>query len=841
MRAFISAVRSVASAAFATVPLIGILFFAAPAPAQEFPVPEDFGVFVPLDAGASELSGLSGLRARGMSEAGLIVRSRRVGLDEAAFTRIVDVLDAGRSRPLVRLNLFPDVVVDALVDFHDVTASGYSWSGGVQADPMGSVAVAVSGDVLHAIVRTGGHVYTIVHVGEGEYSVRELDRSHLPDGMPPVVPPRGAFLDPPVPAYVDDPSRVDIAVFHTAQASRDAGGTDEIQALIDAWIADTNAAYVRSGIDHRLNLVLRQQVSYVEATDTDERSAPGQAIDCFDDADDGCLDLDEIREEFSADLVHLLISTGVPVDAETFSCGIAYMAGDYGVSELFCGSDTFAHEVGHNSGVNHDRYVEYDDTCDTNADVPCFGPSAAPTSYGYVNQRGLTSTAPFEWRWRTVMSYSNQCRDAEVGCSKLMRFSNPAQSWYGDSLGVSGTRERSSYRDAADAAKRGPADAARTHRDFALDLANRVVRTAPDLTLKGLRAASTQVAPGGEVRLTTVVENLGISTGPVSDLEVRWCRASSSTCSSSARGVPAAVPALEANDRVLVSTSFEAPRSSGSYSFRACVSEAPGETLTKNNCSEPVSVDIGVVDLQFSMTLSPSSVRAGDDVTIGGTVRNRGSIASSAGRMAFVTRDDAGDIEVVGFRSFSTIEAGSSKTFETVFEAPSVAGDYPYFVCVLSVQVEFDCVSEMLSVTSSSSGTWSRSGSGNTILDLPTDVRFIHVAGEYTGFSSNFIIWCGLESDSGGLVVNELLGTGWSQTTYSGVHSGLRSYNGGGEPCGYLSIVDSTGVDWTITQRASAAVLAPSRSTGSLAGDQMLVNESRRRHERAVRPRDRRP
>ena len=834
----IPAVRFVASA---ILPGSLVVSLAAPAAAQELPVPEDFGVFLPLDAGVSERFGPSGLGPRGMAEPGLVVRSRRVGLDEEAFGRIVDVLDTGQSAPLVRLNLFPDVVVDSLVDHHDVTASGYSWSGGVEADPMGSVAVAVSGDVLHAIVRTGGRVYTVTRAGEGEYSVRELDRSHLPDGMPPVVPPRSGFLDPPVPTYVDDPSRVDIAVFHTAQASRDAGGNDEIGALIDAWIADTNAAYVRSDIDHRLNLVLRRQVSYVEAADTDERSAVGQAIDCFDDADDGCLDLDEIREEFSADLVHLIISTGVPVDAETFSCGIAYMAGDYGVSELFCGSDTLAHEVGHNSGVNHDRYVEYDETCEADADVLCFGPSAVPYAYGYVNQGGLASTAPFERRWRTVMSYSKQCRDEEIGCSKLMRFSNPAQSWYGDSLGVSGTRERSSYRDAADAAKRGPADAARTHRDFALDLANRVVRKAPDLTLKGFRTASTQVTPGGTVHLSTVVENLGISTGPVWDIEVRWCRASSSTCSSSARGVPAAVPALEANDRFLVSTSFEAPRSSGTYTFRACVSAAPGETLTKNNCSDPVSVDVGVVDLQFSMTLSPSSVRAGDDVTIRGTVRNQGSIASSAGRVGFLTYDAAGDVEVVGFRSFSTIEAGSSKTFKTVFEAPSVAGDHPYFVCVLSAQVEFDCVSEMLTVTSSSAGTWSRSGSGNTIPDLPTDVRFIHVAGEYTGFSSNFVIWCGLESDSGGLVVNELLGTGWDQTTYSGVHSGLRSYNERGEPCEYLRIVNSTGVDWTITQRANAAVAAASRSTGSLAGDRLLVNESRRHHEQAVRAPGRRP
>ena len=573
--------------------------------------------------------------------------------------------------------------------------------GRVAGDPTGSVAVAVSGDVLHAIVRTGGRVYTITRIGEGEYSVRELDRSNLPDGMPPVAPPRGDLLDPPAPTFVDDPGRVDIAVFHTAQATRDAGGTDEIGALIDAWIADTNAAYIRSDIHHRLNLVLRQQVPYEEATDTDERSAAGQAIDCFDDADDGCLDLDEIREEFSADLVHLIISTGVPVDAETFSCGIAYMAGDHAVSELFCGSATFAHEVGHNSGVNHDRYVEYDDTCETDADVPCFGPAAAPYAYGYVNQGGLTSTAPFEQRWRTLMAYSRQCRDEDVSCRQLMRFSNPAQSWYGDSLGVSGSQERSSYRDAADAARRGPADAARTHRDFALDLANRVVRTAPDLTLKGLRAAPTQAAPGGTVRLTTVVENLGISTGPVSDIEVRWCRPSSSTCSSSARGVPAAVPALEANDRVLVSKSFEVPRLSGTYSFRACVSAAPGETLTKNNCSAPVSVDVGVVDLQFSMTLSPSSVRAGDDVAIRGTVRNRGSIASSAGRVAFVTLDDAGDVEIVGSGSFSTIEAGSSKTFETVFAATSAAGDYRYFVCLLSAQVELDCASEMLTVTSS--------------------------------------------------------------------------------------------------------------------------------------------
>ena len=66
-------------------------------------------MFLPLDASVSERFGPSGLGPRGMAEPGLVVRSWRVGLDEEAFGRIVDVLDTGQSAPLVRLNLFPDV------------------------------------------------------------------------------------------------------------------------------------------------------------------------------------------------------------------------------------------------------------------------------------------------------------------------------------------------------------------------------------------------------------------------------------------------------------------------------------------------------------------------------------------------------------------------------------------------------------------------------------------------------------------------------------------------------------------------------------------------------------
>ena len=45
--------------------------------------------------------------------------------------------------------------------------------------------------------------------------------------------------------------------------------------------------------------------------------------------------------------------------------------------------------------------------------------------------------------------------------------------------------------------------------------------------------------------------------------------------------------------------------------------------MTENNCSETVTVEVGVVDLQFSMSLSTYSALASAEVTIEGVVRNR--------------------------------------------------------------------------------------------------------------------------------------------------------------------------------------------------------------------------
>lgn len=123
-------------------------------------------------------------------------------------------------------------------------------------------------------------------------------------------------------------------------------------------------------------------------------------------------------------------------------------------------------------------------------------------------------------------------------------------------------------------------------------------------------------------------------------------------------------------------------------------------------------------------------------------------------------------------------------------------------------------------------GGWQRTGSGPAIVDLPTGITRIRIEGEYNGRGENFVVWCGIQGDFGGLLVNEILGTAWSSTRYSGEHSALRSYNGRGEPCRQLEIEHSVGVRWQITELSPGSGLSPLAGTGSLAGDQAAVRRA---------------
>ena len=286
-----------------------------------------------------------------------------------------------------------------------------------------------------------------------------------------------------------DVTTIDAAVLYTPAAREAAGGTPAIEALIDLMVAETNEAYEASGVGHRLALVARSETPYTETGDS--------ALDIrrLEDPSDGHLDeAHALRAGAGADVVHLIFEEGSVG-------GLANIGGPFGLTCRRCGGTTFAHELGHNMGLLHDRYQVHHHEA---------GVSPHP-AYGYVNPRGLAGAARSS-RWLTLMSYPAQCVAAHAGCAELLRFSNPRQRYNGDPLGVP-FGEGSGVTGPADAAAvlnvTGPAVAAWRDRAPRANRPPVAVGTLPDrrLTPRGTLSVDVSLAfvdPDGDALAYTV-------------------------------------------------------------------------------------------------------------------------------------------------------------------------------------------------------------------------------------------------------------------------------------------------------------------------------------------------
>ena len=270
---------------------------------------------------------------------------------------------------------------------------------------------------------------------------------------------------------------IDVAVVYTQAAREEAGGTAEIEAVIDLMVAETNEAYQASGVYHRLALVARSEVQYAEAGDLRD-------IHRLADPSDGYMDgVHAMRDRTGADLVHLVFK-----HQDHPFAGVASFGWAFGLTCQYCGGGTFAHELGHNMGLRHDRYLVHHNE----------GGVSPHPAYGYVNQQAFVAGAARSRRWYTIMSYATQCADADISCQRLPRFSNPRQSYNGDPLGIP-FGEGSGMSGPADAAAvlnaTGPAVALWRDRPAGSNLPPAAVGTLPDRSLTLHGALDVDVSP----------------------------------------------------------------------------------------------------------------------------------------------------------------------------------------------------------------------------------------------------------------------------------------------------------------------------------------------------------
>ena len=369
---------------------------------------EDVGLFSEVDGGPPPSTDVE------------TIASRLVGIDFGQLTQVtkppVGPKDPATGEPpppqTLVLNLFDNVVFTGIVEHVERTSSGHALWGRLEGVELGTMTLVVNGSVVVGTVRTLGAVYSIRTVGDGKYVIRQIDESSLPppgEPLEPTLTPRdnGDDADNFLP---DDGSEIDVMVVYTSLARRQQGGRAAIETLIDLLVAEANQAYANSGVIHRIRLVLREEVDYVEDGDS------GIDLHRLANYPDGYMDhIHMLRDRYTADLVHILVGSGDVA-------GTAHRGGGFGLSFSLVGM-TFAHELGHNMGLRHDRYT---------SGVPRTG-----FRYGYVNQRAFEPGAPVSARWRTIMSYNRQC--ARVGgfhCARIPYFSNPAMTYNGDPMGV---------------------------------------------------------------------------------------------------------------------------------------------------------------------------------------------------------------------------------------------------------------------------------------------------------------------------------------------------------------------------------------------------------------------
>lgn len=322
-----------------------------------------------------------------------------------------DLLLSGRvNGGPVELNLFDDTVLSATpADLQRRGPGDFTWVGRVGQGGL-AVITASDGRVVgrisdpargtFTIVPAGGRVHALAEVDPASYPV-EVDRPAGPGSWA-----RAAGPDRPGARVVAAGDVVvSVLVAYTAGAAGDMGGPAAVESLVRNAMAETNQAYLDSGVIHRLELAGTREIAYQESdhsiTNLDRLTRP----------DDGYLDaVHQWRDETGADLVILVTtpmsnacgSAWIMLEADPAFSQLAFAVVSY---DCALANLSFTHEAGHLFGAQHEPAEA--------------GPAIFRHAYAYVD---------CVHGFRTVMAYGTECAQYPV---RVARFSSPLYPYAG--------------------------------------------------------------------------------------------------------------------------------------------------------------------------------------------------------------------------------------------------------------------------------------------------------------------------------------------------------------------------------------------------------------------------
>jgi len=343
---------------------------------------------------------------------------------------------AGQPEQFV-LRLFDDTVVRLVkVDLAADPQGNNVLRALVVGEPGGDATLVIAGDEVSGKLRVGARRYSIQPAGGTLHTIIEYDPKSMPrlhDDAVHVPPLALEKAEPKAAPDIERPkaiSDIRVLVVYTPKAKVK---RPNITRDIAAVFSEFNTVLSNSYVDSSVNIVLAgtDMVDFTETSTT----TTGTMIDTVREQPGDFARIATLRAELGADLVQVWIAPD-----DDASCGVAFTnrdtntygytfapdanAASYGVSAVFIdsaascvlGQETVPHEIGHNMGLDHDRFVLTEDP-----------PAAGTYGYGYVDIVG---------RRRDVMAYTNACDEQQLDCVEQPYFSNPNVLINGRPLGI---------------------------------------------------------------------------------------------------------------------------------------------------------------------------------------------------------------------------------------------------------------------------------------------------------------------------------------------------------------------------------------------------------------------